>query len=334
MTTTEFFEDLLDRINLKIDDKERDFIEEKQNALRDALREKLPLKDDFLTGSYKRHTIIKPLKDGEKFDVDVFLAFDNEEYGERELADLRKMVADALVEIKAENTKLGITDINDTQRRSVCVQFGNNFQIDVVPAIEVEKDVRYKIFDNQTLKAVKSNPKLHAQLLSEANDRTGGKLVPTIKMLKSWKRDKCDYMKSFHLELLAVDILGGKEIPSYPESVAKFFAEAKLKLKESCLKDPANSEYFIDAYLDDDGTRQKLLDLVVAESEAANDALEMEKDEDAVGRWKDIFENSDLETAEAIRSGGFYPGSGGVRVGANNSNDGRISSPRSWGESN
>ena len=81
-------------------------------------------------------------------------------------------------------TGTGINNVNNTQRRSVCVEFGSNFSVDVVPSIQIEKDKLYKIFDQRTLRPVKSNPKLHAQLLTEANDRTNGKLVPIIKILE------------------------------------------------------------------------------------------------------------------------------------------------------
>jgi len=296
MTINEYFENLLDRVNLKIEDSEREFIEKKQNGLREALRAKLDLKDDFLTGSYRRHTIIKPKKEDEKFDVDVFVAFDKEKYDEKELAELRELVTSALSEIKGEKPELGITSVNDTQRRSVCVEFGNNFSIDIVPSIQIEKDKLYKIFDQRTLKPVKSNPKLHAQLLTEANDRTSGKLVPIIKMLKSWKREKCDYMKSFHLEFLTAELIGGGEISSYAEGIARFFSEAGTKLQQACLADPANNEYYIDAYLDEDRTRSEILTLVANEKEVAAEATSLENNGDgdaAVSEWKKIFESDD-----------------------------------------
>ncbi len=333
MTINEYFDQLLERVNLKIDDEGREMIEKKQNALREALRAKLSLKDDFLTGSYRRHTIIKP-KDGGKFDVDIFVAFDKEEYGEKELAELRTLVANALQKIKEENSELGISNVNDTQRRSVCVEFGNNFRIDVVPAIEIEKDKMYKIFDRRTLKAVKSNPKLHASLLSEANDRTGGKLVPIIKILKGWKRVKCDYVKSFHIEMLAREILGGGEIKSYAEGVAKFFKDAGAKLQKASLKDPANNEHYIDAYLDDDGKRQEILGLVAVEAETATRAMEIAESGkgDPVKEWQQVFEDDEASVAEAIKSGSFSLGAGGVQVGGITSHATTINSPKSWGE--
>lgn len=334
MTINEFFETLLGRVNLRIDDKEREFIQKKQNGLRERLREKLPLKDDFLTGSYARHTIIKPKEEGEKFDVDVFVAFDNEDYGTKELSELHDLVAKALSEIKEEDAELAISELDNNQRRSIGVKFGNSFQIDVVPAIEIEKDKLYKIFDKTTLKPVNSNPKLHGKLLTEANKRTGDKLVPIVKMLKFWKREKCDYVKSFHIELLAVKVLGDGSIESYSKSLATFFTKASEYLQDACLKDPANQTAYIDTYLDDDGTRVQLLELISVESKTANRALELEKadEEDAVQEWRKIFRDDDLETAEAIRSGGFYASGAGVLIKKDRSNDGRIDSPKSWRE--
>jgi hypothetical protein len=317
MTTNEYFEDLFDRINLKIDDSERKLIEDKQTELRIALRGKLALKDDFLTGSYRRHTIIKPKKEGEMFDIDIFVAFDKKEYDEKELKELRSLVASALGEIKKENPKFGIDNINGTQRRSVCVEYGNNFFIDVVPSIEIEKDRLYKIFDQKTLAPVKSNPKLHAQLLTDANDFTGGKLVPIIKVLKSWKREKCDYMKSFHLESLAVELLGGDKTLSYADGIVKFFSEASTKLKTACLKDPANSVHFIDAYLDTDGTRNQLLNLVDIEKRYANDAVLFERSgdsESALIEWRKIFEP---DTEKDIGKAGPYISSGPIIINKN-----------------
>jgi len=294
MTTSEYFKSLLDNINLKMKDEERQLIEDKQNSLRESLNEILPLEDDFLTGSYARHTIIKPKGANDKFDVDVFVAFSNDDYGEAELAELHKLVVSALEDIKVNKPKLGITKINTSQRRSVGVEFGNNFQVDIVPAIEIEKGNLYKIFDKRTLKPLRSNPKIHGELLSKANERTGQMLVSIIKILKSWRRNKCDYVKSFHLELLATEVIGSKKIESYTQRLVDFFVNGHPKLKTACLKDPANpkGDSYVDAYLDDDGTRQKLLNLVSVEAQIAKLAMELEKEgrlDEAVEEWEKIF---------------------------------------------
>jgi len=335
MTTKEYFENLLGKINLNLGDDERTLIEEKQNVLREKLREQLSLQDDFLTGSYKRHTIIKPKTDEEKFDVDVFVAFGKEDYGDTDLSDLRKIVTGALHETKEENPDLGITTINEEQRRSVGVEFGNNFQVDIVPAIEIEKDKLYKIFDRRTLEAVKSNPKLHGELLTKANEDAGGLLVPLIKILKAWKREKCDYIKSFHVELMAVKIFTGTKIESLPKGLATYFESAGDYFKKACLKDPANNEMLVDEYLDKDGTREQVCSLIETEKAVAKNALEAEEngnDDEAVKAWGKVFTDSDAETAKAIREGSFYAGVSGAVVKTNTSqhDNGRINSPRSW----
>ena len=218
MTTEEFFKNKIDEITISLDDKEQKLIESKHNNLRKKLRERLDLKDDFLTGSYKRWTQIKPKKISENFDVDIFLAFDKEDYGEKELKDLMIEVENTVKDIKDNDNDIDITFINTKQRRSIGVEFGKKFQIDLVPAIEIEKDQRYKIFDKNTLQAVESNPKLHGNNLTSEieTSRSGGikRLVPIVKRLKSLKRNKFEYVKSFHLVMLVVKILGYEEISS------------------------------------------------------------------------------------------------------------------------
>ena len=290
MTTEEFFKELAGK--LEPTKSESDQISQKHNILREKLREKLSVEDDFLTGSYARNTMIRPNGD-DKFDVDFFLAFSKKDYGESELPDLLGIVKNALEQIK--NDDADIEEIQE-QKRSIGVVYKDNFRIDVVPAIQIEKDERYKIFDKNTLQAVESNPKLHGSNLTSANEtsESGGvkRLVPIVKLLKSWKREKCDYVKSFHLEMLAVEILGGEEISSYSQGLFKFFTNAAQNLQSAGMKDPANERNIIDEYLDSDGTRTKVLSLVSEEKEIAERAVKLEKEnneDDAVKEWGKIF---------------------------------------------
>jgi len=307
MSVEEFFKNLASQVNLGIGEEEQNLIAAKQNGLREKLREEIELEDDFLTGSYARDTITKPKDPGEEFDVDVFVAFSNEEYGEKDLEELRGITIRALRRVKAKHPGLGITNINEKQARSVGVEFGGNFQIDMVPSIQIEKDRLYKIFDARSLEAVRSNPKLHGQRLTDANARTESgstrRLVPIIKILKSWKREKCDDMKSFHLEVLAVEILGNKKIESYSEGIARFFANTEGYFQEACLKDPANPKNIIDEYLDKDGTRDGLLSLVAREKAGVERARAFEAsgdDEKAIREWKEVFSAGGEERTPSI----------------------------------
>jgi len=307
MTTEEFFKNKINEITISLDDDEQKFIESKHNGIREKLRERLNLKDDFLTGSYKRWTQIKPKKVSENFDVDVFLAFNKEDYGEKELEDLRSEVEKAVKDIKNNDNDICIISINTKQRRSIGVEFGKKFQIDLVPAIEIEKDKKYKIFDKRTLGAVISNPKLHGKLLTEANDKSesGGvkRLVPLVRLLKSWKREKCDYLKSFHLELLILKALPKGEINSFSDGLYSFFTNVINYLQELCLKDPANNEVCIDDYLDEDNTRDELQKLVEEAKEFAEEAKNYEEKgaiDSAIKKWKMIFASKEGKILNAL----------------------------------
>lgn len=290
MTIEEFFKNAASELELT--QSEQDKVSQKHNDLRSKLREKLPVEDDFLTGSYARNTLIRP-KGGKKFDVDFFLAFSIKEYDEFDLPGLLKLVKNALDTIKAEDDGIGVIV---EQKRSIAVVYNDGFQIDVVPAIQIEKDKKYKIFDKKSLAAVDSNPKLHGENLTKANEATASgsvkRLVPIVKLLKEWRRDKCEYMKSFHLELLVVEILKDAEITSFSAGLTKFFNQAGTHLQGTPLRDPANIDNIIDAYLDEDGTRQGLLTLIGEERKVVNIGAEMEgqeKENDAIKEWGKIF---------------------------------------------
>jgi hypothetical protein len=295
----EYFSELLSALNLS--DVERRSIPNKHLSLRERLGELLPVEDDFLTGSYPRNTMIRP-KGEDKPDVDFFLAFSNDDFGEYELPMLLEMVKTALKKIKEEDPD--IVDITD-QARSIAVEYTGGFKIDGVPSIEIEKDKLYKIFDKRTQRPLQSNPKLHGRSLTDANEATEHgsvrRLVPIIKLLKSWKRDKCDYVKSFHLELLATEILKDEPIERYSSGLARFFTCAGDYLQEASLTDPANEENVIDSYLDEDKTRQELLALIGVERRIAEAAVRYEDEGNsasAVSEWKKIFESEDSESAE------------------------------------
>lgn len=307
MTTEEFLEKYLDQISLHIKDEEVELIKAKHRGLREALVEELALVDHFLTGSYRRGTIIKPLKLSEKFDVDVFIVFSSEKYAESDLKELRGLTIAALNKIKEEKKDLGITEIIEEQRKSVGVSFGSDFQIDIVPSIEVEPKEKYKIFDRRTGKAVVSNPKKHGKRLREASEQTesGGvqRLRSVVRMLKAWKRDKFPDLKSFHLELLVVEILGDTELESYSQALHIFFQEAESYLQEPCINDPGNSTQSIDSYLDEDDLRDDLLQVVRQDKEAADEAWnysQQDDDVEAIKAWKKVLFNSSPKTAERI----------------------------------
>ncbi len=190
---------------------------EQQNAtarheeMRGHLRENLDLDDDFLTGSYRRYTKTKPLKD-----IDVFCVLGPKEqhfhkkHPSEVLARFEKVLAD----------KYGAAAVAQ-QRRSICVDFGivygvtvdaedkTNYRIlsmDTVPAIAFED--HYEIPDKTEGRWVKSNPKIHAQEAIAAQKAYSDEWKGIVRMVKYWNNHHGKPVKpSFLLEVMALECL-------------------------------------------------------------------------------------------------------------------------------
>lgn len=283
----------------------------------------LPTKDEenqpsyFLTGSYRRHTMIRPPKD-----VDLFIVLDSGEYQDTELDDLitsRALLGrlkSTLKEIFKDDSKIKIV----RQRHSVLVKYDKNFSIDVIPAFETDDKKAYKIPDiehGDDGSYIVSNPKTHYEYINGINDSTsvGGKkrFKKVVRLLKFIKRKefkaKPIKIRSFHFELLAAKIIGSNKINSYSEGLVNFLLKASNYFDKACIIDPANPDNKVDDYIDDlDLETRKLIktklnDLYVI----CQRAIEIEisgKDVDAIEEWKKIF---DVQTDD-YNKGGFSSG--------------------------
>jgi len=328
MTVEEFFDDFLtSEVNLnKICEGEctgskpgcdiclakgkyEELIEDLKNELKI-----LPTEDDenkpshFLTGSYKRHTMIRPPKD-----VDIFIVLDSGEYQDSELNDL--ITPKALIS-KLKKALENVFEDNDEvkiekQRHSVTVIYDESFSIDVIPAFETDDKKFYKIPDTEhgeNGKYIISNPKIHYEYINNINDSTSinGKkrFKKVVRLLKFVKRKKLNTepakIRSFHLELLAAKILGSDKINSYSEGLNNFLSVAANYFEKASVTDPANRENKVDDYIDDLTAETK--DLIKSElnslysiSKKALELEKLEKDQDAINEWKKIFSTNGEE---------------------------------------
>jgi len=285
MTTQEQFDKYLaNHLNLTKEDIKKVQV---HIELREKLETKLEFKgkdDDetysFLTGSYSRNTAIRPPKD-----VDFFIVLNDKKYGDLKPSELLNLLEKTLKEILPDITIF-------QQTHSVTIEYDEEFSIDVIPAFEINSEL-YKIphVSEKSDSWLESNPKIHGEKLTESNDTVNGLLVPLVKLLKAWKRDKCSYVKSFHLELLAIEIINNSDIESYANGINLFFDSASNYLENSCIVDPANSDNFVDNYLTDD-ERGSLKYLINAEATIAQNAVNLEnngKTDEAIKEWDKIF---------------------------------------------
>lgn len=285
MTTQEQFDKYLsDYLNLTKEDIKKVQV---HIELREKLETKLEFKgkDDnetysFLTGSYSRNTAIRPPQD-----VDFFIVLNEKKYDDLKPSELLNLLEKTLKDILPEKTIF-------QQTHSVTIEYDEEFSIDVIPAFEINNEL-YKIphvSDNGDI-WLESNPKIHGEKLTKANDTVNGLLVPIVKLLKAWKRDKCNYVKSFHLELLEIEIINNSEIESYTNGINLFFDNVNNYLESACVIDPANSDNLVDDYLTDD-ERENLKYLIKTEATIVQNAVSLEnngKTDEAINEWDKIF---------------------------------------------
>jgi hypothetical protein len=192
---------------LELNDREQQNAASRHKEMREHLRTRFALDDDFLTGSYKRHTKTKPLKD-----VDIFAILGanerhyRDEPPQRVLAAFQKALAD-LYGAKAVSA----------QRRSVCVDFGivvdaednTDYRVvsmDAVPAFASGEN--YEIPDATSGKWIKTNPKIHEQKAIDAHEAYAREWKGLVRMMKYWNNHHNRPIKpSFLIEVMALECL-------------------------------------------------------------------------------------------------------------------------------
>ncbi len=264
----------------------------------------LPQEDEnkpttFLTGSYRRHTMDRPPKD-----VDFFNVLDKHEYLDDELEELitPKKLLDKLEKAIEEIAKSDGLEVK-RQCHSITLIYKDDFSLDIIPAFETENGQAYLIPDDDKNTYIVSNPKIHVQIANELNEKSeqvSGKkrykrVVRLVKKIKLTSFDEDPFkMRSFHLELLAADIFQNGKINSFSQGVEKFLRLVSSYLESTGLPDPANKDNLVDDYFSEkpENEQQLIINRFMYYSEIASKALVCEQNGDipgAVKAWEKLF---------------------------------------------
>ncbi len=231
ITTTEAFKKFKSRLELR-DAEQQDAIR-LHTEIREHIDKNFSVLRHFLTGSYKRHTKTRPLKD-----VDIFFVLDKEKE--------KKYLNDPIGLLTAFKDCLALKYGEDKVkigRRSVGIDLNIGaaedkvLSIDAVPAFDVGK--HYQIPDNVLSKWINTDPEIHSEEATAANKSFDGEWKPMVKMIKKWNENQGKPIKpSFLIEVMCMQILYPPFSGGYVYELKSFFATAAERIGESW-PDPA-----------------------------------------------------------------------------------------------
>lgn len=219
--------------NLEITEPQSSVVSTRQNSVKAVIEAGMDVLDSFLTGSYKRHTMIAPLQEA---DIDIFVVLDNRYFyhydkgqngGQAGLLDLLRRT---LLRTYTKTPHIARSG------QAVTIHF-NDFLVDIVPAFN-RTGGGYLIPNSIKQEWISTNPIRHVELMSAANEAHEYKLVPLIKMIKAWNRNTGNFFNSFHLEVLALEIMKVVVITDFSSGARYFFDKGKVLISEKNL-DPA-----------------------------------------------------------------------------------------------
>jgi hypothetical protein len=266
--------------NLQISDLQDATVDTRQKNIREAVAKELTVLTSFVTGSYRRDTLIAPLA---KADIDIVVILDPSYYtadGYANLLDRVKRVLKVTYPTTPEISRDG---------QAVTISF-TDFQVDVVPAFH-RKGGGYLIPDSVLKRWIESDPTQHVNIWNNANVAHLRQLVPVIRMIKQWNHAHSALLRSFHLETVILQVLNNVTISNLP-SGARFVFD---KAREACkfvVNDPAGYGGNIAAYLN---TKEKVAEVVKRFETAYAQAVEAERlaaanqIPQAFAKWRTVF---------------------------------------------
>ncbi len=274
--------------NLEITNPQTNTVATRQSNVRAVVEAGLTVLDSFLTGSYSRSTMIAPLKDS---DIDIFFVLDSEYFfnynngqngGQAGLLDLLK-----------RTLKKTYTETPDISRngQAVTIRF-TDFIVDVVPGFNREGG-GYLIPNSINNNWIATDPKKHVEIITAANKAHNNDFVPLVKMIKAWNKNNNKYFRSFHLEVLALQILNGITISNFPTGMRYFFDKGRSLISQQNL-DPAGYGGDVGNYIN---TQEKVQEAVEKFELAHERALKAEDFaargyiKEAIDMWIKIFGN-------------------------------------------
>lgn len=261
---------------------EQTLAQKRHHRIRDTLTSKWDISRSFLTGSYDRHTKIKPLED-----VDIFAVVDpdgeqghyRQEPPNRIISGLVDCLDGEFNKVEADGMAVQISMSDDD----------GDATFEVVPAFE-HAEAGYEAPDPDRGRWIRTDPEAHARLTADKNTECRQMWVPFVKMVKGWNRQAGRPVpQSFLIEVMALKLVH-PPFGRYQDEITAFLGNV-IDRVYGPWPDPAGVGPDIDELLRA-SDREAMSSAAASAYSIAEEAVFLEdegQERKAVEQWRELF---------------------------------------------
>jgi hypothetical protein len=266
--------------SLEITDAEQQAASRHHLEIRELVRSKMSLVDDFLTGAYVRDTKTKRLQD-----VDIMCVIDRSGKDGKLAKDEPSGVLARLAEVLGAFKTVSIDD------RCCVVTFDIREEVvsfDVIPAF-ARSPTGFLIPDRRLGRWIATDPTRHAELATDKNKACHDRWKPLVKMIKGWNREAAAVKPSFLLEVMSLDLID-EPMGRYQDEVHWFLATAADQIADPWA-DPAGLGPDVNSEMDS-SQKAGAASVLKAAAGVAGNAVWLEdqgREREAVEEWRKLF---------------------------------------------
>jgi predicted nucleotidyltransferase len=272
------------RSNLEITQLQQEAVSARQRSIREHIQKNMNVTDDFLIGSYARHTLIGPLSEA---DVDILVVLDPSYYHEvNTKTDPQARLLDKVRSVLCDKYPTTTVSRNG---QAVTIKF-SDYYVDVVPGF-LTTNGNYFIPDSATKRWIYTNPKKHNEAMAQTNVKRDKSFVPLIKMVKAWNRNNGGIFSSFHLEVMGANLFDNVSIADFQNGLLTYFDQGVYRITQRCM-DPAGFDDNLGTYLSIGDKMQQAPRLFEKARNHARNAISHERiwrPDLAIAEWKQVF---------------------------------------------
>ncbi|MCY4618743.1 MAG: CBASS oligonucleotide cyclase [Chloroflexi bacterium] len=219
----------------------------------DVLRKALESEFDELVrplfgGSVGRHTYVDGLSD-----IDVLMVIEGSALSEQSPSDALQRMARSIRE-RLPSTTVSVGSM------AVTIQYSDRHEVQVLPSIKSRTGIRIPMPGGAGWSRI-LHPERFARKLTNVNQSNGGRVVPTIKLVKTLARRSVQSdrgrLSGYHIESLAIDAFQSYQGPRDLQSMLRRFLTHAASAVLQPIRDSTGQSRFVDGYLGSAGSTER-----------------------------------------------------------------------------